>query len=218
LQTSLREKIVRYDNRQGTVMRRNLLMVVAAMALPGAAEATTVNTYSFTQANFVSTVRSTATGPGTLSSTFAGTLNGTGVFSLSDLSSLSLTDTVPTTHGTFSSVVATLADLTLFSFNTQSGTNLAIVAKDGPDGTCVGAPATLLPYCNPLGASPANTFGALLYTGILIARSDQAPVITLVSSVTTNPVPEPASWAMMVSGFGLLGAACRRRKGHTALV
>lgn len=26
-----------------------------------------------------------------------------------------------------------------------------------------------------------------------------------------NPVPEPATWAMMVSGFGLIGAASRRR-------
>lgn len=28
----------------------------------------------------------------------------------------------------------------------------------------------------------------------------------------TNPVPEPATWAMMISGFGLVGASMRRRK------
>ena len=27
-----------------------------------------------------------------------------------------------------------------------------------------------------------------------------------------NPVPEPASWAMMIAGFGLAGAAARRRR------
>jgi hypothetical protein len=28
----------------------------------------------------------------------------------------------------------------------------------------------------------------------------------------TNPVPEPATWAMMIGGFGLVGASMRRRK------
>lgn len=28
------------------------------------------------------------------------------------------------------------------------------------------------------------------------------------------PVPEPATWAMMIAGFGLAGAALRRRKGR----
>lgn len=29
----------------------------------------------------------------------------------------------------------------------------------------------------------------------------------------TTPVPEPASWAMMIAGFGLIGGALRRRRG-----
>jgi len=32
----------------------------------------------------------------------------------------------------------------------------------------------------------------------------------------TSPAPEPASWLMMVGGFGLLGAAMRRRKASIA--
>ncbi|HWI85805.1 MAG TPA: PEPxxWA-CTERM sorting domain-containing protein [Sphingomonas sp.] len=35
--------------------------------------------------------------------------------------------------------------------------------------------------------------------------------------LTSAPVPEPASWAMMVAGFGALGAALRRRKQGDAL-
>ena len=31
-------------------------------------------------------------------------------------------------------------------------------------------------------------------------------------TVTTNPVPEPASWALMIGGFALAGATMRRRK------
>ena len=30
--------------------------------------------------------------------------------------------------------------------------------------------------------------------------------------LTVTPVPEPATWAMMIGGFGLLGAAARRRR------
>nr|WP_310523920.1 PEPxxWA-CTERM sorting domain-containing protein [Polymorphobacter sp.] len=32
----------------------------------------------------------------------------------------------------------------------------------------------------------------------------------------TGAVPEPASWAMMIAGFGLVGAAARRRRGQFA--
>lgn len=31
-----------------------------------------------------------------------------------------------------------------------------------------------------------------------------------------TPVPEPATWAMMISGFGLIGVALRRRAAVTA--
>jgi hypothetical protein len=36
-------------------------------------------------------------------------------------------------------------------------------------------------------------------------------------SVTAGGVPEPASWALMIGGFGLAGAALRRRRGHVGL-
>ena len=41
------------------------------------------------------------------------------------------------------------------------------------------------------------------------------PVFTLGSVTVPNAVPEPATWAMMLSGFGLLGAATRRRARTT---
>ena len=34
----------------------------------------------------------------------------------------------------------------------------------------------------------------------------------------TSPVPEPATWAMMIAGFGLVGAAMRRRKAWTNVI
>jgi hypothetical protein len=33
----------------------------------------------------------------------------------------------------------------------------------------------------------------------------------------TGNIPEPATWAMMICGFGLLGAALRRTRGRRAL-
>jgi len=36
------------------------------------------------------------------------------------------------------------------------------------------------------------------------------------SLVPTSAVPEPATWAMMIAGFGLAGAAIRRRRGTLA--
>jgi hypothetical protein len=33
-----------------------------------------------------------------------------------------------------------------------------------------------------------------------------------VLSVTVSPVPEPSTWAMLIAGFGLLGAALRKRR------
>lgn len=35
--------------------------------------------------------------------------------------------------------------------------------------------------------------------------------------VNAGPVPEPAAWAMMVAGFGLLGSVLRRRRAATAV-
>jgi len=34
--------------------------------------------------------------------------------------------------------------------------------------------------------------------------------------LTVNAIPEPASWAMLIAGFGLVGAVARRRRAVTA--
>ena len=51
-----------------------------------------------------------------------------------------------------------------------------------------------------------NAAGATLYSGQIDARN-QTGTVTFDAAV----VPEPASWALMVAGFGLVGFAARRR-------
>jgi hypothetical protein len=37
-------------------------------------------------------------------------------------------------------------------------------------------------------------------------------VLSIAATPSTAPVPELASWAMMIAGLGIAGAAMRRRK------
>ena len=60
------------------------------------------------------------------------------------------------------------------------------------------------------GASTAISF--TIASSTMIGNND--PLIDGVSftGLAGNAVPEPASWAMMIAGFGLVGAAARRRR------
>ena len=49
---------------------------------------------------------------------------------------------------------------------------------------------------------------SLNFSGLITDTGTQA----IVDIQTRGGVPEPATWAMMISGFGLLGAAARRRR------
>jgi len=46
--------------------------------------------------------------------------------------------------------------------------------------------------------------------------SGYVPVFIHTDFIATTAVPEPASWAMLIMGFGLTGATMRRRRGVTA--
>jgi hypothetical protein len=39
----------------------------------------------------------------------------------------------------------------------------------------------------------------------------------LLKSLTVTPVPEPGTWALMIAGFGGIGAALRRRRTQVAV-
>ncbi|MFZ4690689.1 MAG: PEPxxWA-CTERM sorting domain-containing protein [Polymorphobacter sp.] len=60
-----------------------------------------------------------------------------------------------------------------------------------------------------------NAAGTTLYSGYLDGRGTAASVSTTFDA--TGAVPEPASWAMLIAGFGLTGAAARRRRRMVAV-
>jgi len=68
--------------------------------------------------------------------------------------------------------------------------------------------------------------GDILFTGTEAAPTFKLGTFNLVSqlpgvsdySLTISAVPEPASWAMLLAGFGALGMAARRRSDRTVRV
>jgi len=60
--------------------------------------------------------------------------------------------------------------------------------------------------------SPASSGTFFLSTG---AGLENVFAIGTLSADSTGAVPEPASWAMLIAGFGLTGTAMRRRSRHS---
>ena len=96
--------------------------------------------------------------------------------------------------GVLSGVYSSTFDLTL-----ASSWNPAFVTANG--GTTAGAEAALL-----LGSAAGQAYFNI--------HSSAFPGGEIRGFLT--PVPEPASWAMMIMGFGLLGATLRRRRAAFA--
>ena len=59
------------------------------------------------------------------------------------------------------------------------------------------------------GAAQSNDGGATWTSGY---GGDTGIAVTLYDTSWSGPVPEPASWAMMIGGFGMVGAQLRRRR------
>ncbi len=79
-------------------------------------------------------------------------------------------------------------------------------------GTLAGrAPFTVTSNQNPdVGTVGPITLGAGTYT--VRVRSFAGPNGTYSGALSLGAVPEPATWALMILGFGLIGGAIRRRK------
>ena len=102
----------------------------------------------------------------------------------------------------------------------------SFVADSNPSGVVIEAFSpgfTLIPVATLTSANPTFSFAsfplfftagdqvgfAVNYDGVY--NNDSTGI-----NVTLTAVPEPASWALMVAGFGLIGFAARRRTAATA--
>lgn len=100
---------------------------------------------------------------------------------------------------------------------TNSG-DYTCIYFDGLKGICAGASFNSMDLINPdqflsflrnyiSGEDTSGRIAALsIYTGALSERDALA-----LTAVAAAPAPEPATWAMMLGGFGLMGGALRRR-------
>jgi hypothetical protein len=69
-----------------------------------------------------------------------------------------------------------------------------------------------------LAAVLSGPLGNINDLGALVAFDNQSQVF-LLGGGAGGGVPEPATWAMMITGFAMIGAALRRRRtGKAALV
>jgi hypothetical protein len=196
-----------------------------AIAAQLPARADTVDTFTFTQpvwyqvppgdytysdGYYVADPSSTPDPGGVLSGTFTGTVDSTGRIQLADLSAFSATysDSAFGTGDTQG-----LADLALFSYDTQGGAGSLDFDFNfnGATGYCVGAAVVLDALCtNDLTAVyPAGAVGALFNIGtdghLAAALSFTAPTVTLVSSVTMPlAVPEPSTPMLLATGVAVL--------------
>lgn len=59
--------------------------------------------------------------------------------------------------------------------------------------------------------------GSFMNNGTVDIRGGPPSRLTLNFNGTINAVPEPATWAMMILGFGLVGVGIRRRRGAVSL-
>ena len=96
-----------------------------------------------------------------------------------------------------------------FGYNT-SGDQLTLVGGNAPDagsGSCTNNAASFCSFISNISsATPTSNFL------IQLASDNSISFASRVSIQNAAPVPEPAVWAMMLVGFGMVGAALRRRK------
>jgi hypothetical protein len=92
----------------------------------------------------------------------------------------------------------------------DTGSWLNVLNQAGPYTESVAGDRAFVTYSAWFIAANSGNF-TLSFTGEGLGNVNIGPVLDDVL-VTQSTVPEPASWAMLIAGFGLVGAAQRRRK------
>jgi PEP-CTERM motif len=135
--------------------------------------------------------------------------------SLTDLWSAGALPRWSNANGLTGNTFATGSDESGEALGTQIGSNFGLWSQNGisaPFGSLVGEIGGVYQLLG------ANFSGAAWGTGNLNLfywdsnNGDNTGRITFDATLAQSAVPEPASWALMILGFGLAGAALRSRK------
>lgn len=104
------------------------------------------------------------------------------------------------------------AFVTVYSGLNGTGTvlaNLPLVTNFS-NGGCVGDPTGQACHWDAVGVTFSGTAHSVDFGGV--ANQAGFDNITLGSATPGSGTPEPAAWALMITGFGLVGASLRRRR------
>ena len=91
-----------------------------------------------------------------------------------------------------------------FDFSSDSGFQYVQFNGNTVAGSYIGAPTPYTHYTFTLGTATGSD-------SVTFAGRNDPSYNTLDNVAVTASVPEPAAWALMIVGFGLVGAAARRR-------
>ncbi len=120
----------------------------------------------------------------------------------------------------FSFFYSAFADafVTVYSGLNGTGTILATLPllTNFNAGGCMGDPTGDACHWDPVGVSFLGTAHSVDFGGV--ANQAGFDNITLGSAIPGSGTPEPAAWALMIAGFGLVGTALRRRPAGAVAV
>jgi hypothetical protein len=203
-----------------------VLVLLAVVALGRCAAATTIYTYNFIQTDYVYSLGAGSSFVTTVRGGFTGTADASGHINIGTLSDFRVEyDISPfgSGPGVFYGYYSGVPDYFSFLIGDTSGSTLAFQApltlnafSPYPSQICVGAAVAFL--CN--GGTPRGIVTVSFdETGSIFARSDIAPVVSLVSSSTVAATPIPGAlllFATALGGAGAVGALRRRIGAKTA--
>lgn len=196
-------------------MRKYMLAAVAAVGLAGSAQAVTIPAGT---ASFAFLFNPTVTiGAAT------GTYNGTGsIFTTSATGGYTGATGTGTTNGSFTfsdTIGTTLAtSLPLFISFGNYTFSVSSIKTIGYSSLNNGADNAISLYL--LGTTIANGFAATASSVTLQLNNTGGSAFSVGATLANPPslaVPEPATWAMMLGGFGMLGAAMRTSRRKVSL-
>ena len=103
-----------------------------------------------------------------------------------------------------------------FSDNLPDGADPVIAAYDASNQLIASYDLFALAPISTPGATDAFAFRGIDGGGTAIASFTLSGGYLIIAGVDGGTVPEPATWALMVAGFGLVGMAVRRRAAAVA--